>query len=306
MHLSQDSRQQLPSLCEAARLLGGKVRGNRVHFPGPNHGPNDRSAWLALGDRTPDGFIVGSFAPRDDWQAIKDHVRDRLGLESGTMPCRQPRRPTSAPVPDPDQDGRIASGLATWRDSVSILGTAAETYLRSRGLNDLAGLDDVLRFHRGLKLDGRRVAGMVALLRGIKDNSACGIHRTFLHDDGCPILDANGDKIRRMLGRAKGAAIKLDAHEDVTLGLHIGEGIETCLAARQLGYRPTWALGSAKAIETFPVLAGIDAITVFAENDQASNTAAEAVCERYELSGCEAWVVEPPQGDLNDFIRRAA
>ena len=30
-----------------------------------------------------------------------------------------------------------------------------------------------------------------------------------------------------------------------------------CLAARSLGYRPVWAMGSASAIEAFPVLAGI-------------------------------------------------
>ena len=40
---------------------------------------------------------------------------------------------------------------------------------------------------------------------------------------------------RKFLGPVAGAAIKLDADEDVLGGLHIGEGIETCLAARMLG-----------------------------------------------------------------------
>ena len=125
----------------------------------------------------------------------------------------------------------------------------------------------------------------------------CGIHRTFLHNDGHPILDDAGKKIRWMLGRASGAAIKIDSDDDVTLGLHIGEGIETCFAARQLGYRPVWALGSAGAIAAFPVLAGIEAITVFAENDDASNRAAEACCARYENAGL---------GGLGSVNRRAA
>ena len=47
-----------------------------------------------------------------------------------------------------------------------------------------------------------------------------------------------------MYGEANGAAIKLDADEMVTMGLTIGEGIETVLSARQLGFRPAWALGS--------------------------------------------------------------
>jgi hypothetical protein len=105
---------------------------------------------------------------------------------------------------------------------------------------------------------------MIALMRDALTNEACGIHRTF--------FDSAGRKLdRRMLGRAKGAAIKLDSDADVTLGLHIGEGLETCLAARQLGYSPVWALGSAGAIAAFPVLPGIEAITIFAENDIAVN-----------------------------------
>ena len=56
------------------------------------------------------------------------------------------------------------------------------------------------------------------------------------------------------MGPVGGAAIKLDADEDVLGGLHIGEGIETCMAARMLGLRPAWALGSAGEIAKFPVL----------------------------------------------------
>ena len=56
-------------------------------------------------------------------------------------------------------------------------------------------------------------------------------------------------------------AIKLDADENVEQGLHIGEGIETCLAGRQLDFKPCWALGSAGAIRGFPVLSGIEALT---------------------------------------------
>ena len=70
---------------------------------------------------------------------------------------------------------------------------------------------------------------MVALFRDITTAKPCGIHRTF--------LDCNGRKLdRKMLGRARDAAIKLDQDGDVTLGLHVGEGVETCMAARQAGW----------------------------------------------------------------------
>src|SRR6185436_8607106 len=149
---------------------------------------------------------------------------------------------------------------AMWLEGVDFRGTTADAHLNLRGLEVDGDLSHVLRFHGSMYYEGRTVGGMVALMRDALTDEACGAHRTF--------LDSAGRKIdRRMLGRAKGAAIKIDSNADVTLGLHIGEGIETCLAARQLGYRPVWSLGSAGAIATFPVLPGLEAVSIFAEND---------------------------------------
>ena len=49
-----------------------------------------------------------------------------------------------------------------------------------------------------------------------------------------------------MLGVVAGAAVKLDAAGEA---LAIGEGVETAMAARQLGLRPVWAVGSARECE---------------------------------------------------------
>jgi hypothetical protein len=83
---------------------------------------------------------------------------------------------------------------------------------------------------------------MVALFRSIETDKPQAVNRTY--------LDGNGKKKveRRFLGPVSGAAIILDANENVLRGLHIGEGIETCLAARQIGLRPTWALGSCSRV----------------------------------------------------------
>jgi Toprim domain len=129
--------------------------------------------------------------------------------------------------------------------------------------------------------------------------------RSFKRISECPKCESaacRGHKVRKMLGRAKDAAIKLDAHEDIVSGLHIGEGIETCLAARQVDFRPTWALGSVSAIACFPLLAGIEAISVFAENDDASHQAATALGRRYMAAGCEVRLFEATAGDINDAI----
>ena len=81
-----------------------------------------------------------------------------------------------------------------------------------------------------------------------------------------------------MAGPVAGAAVKLDPDDGVTLGLVVAEGVETAMAARMLGYRPTWALGSAGAIASLPVLGGIEAITILGEADDggANARAAEA------------------------------
>jgi hypothetical protein len=186
--------------------------------------------------------------------------------------------------------------LAIWDEAREPHGTIVERYLASRSL----ALPDnkALRFHPKLKFNGAYVGGMVAMFRDIKTNKPCGIHRTFLDGDGRK-LD------RKMLGRAGGAAIKLDADEDVTLGLHIGEGIETCLAAQLAGFRPVWALGGCGGISGFPVLPGIEAITVLGEiNDGGANHNATEVCTaRWIRAGREAFIINPLVGDdLNDVV----
>ena len=57
-----------------------------------------------------------------------------------------------------------------------------------------------------------------------------------------------------MLGPVRRAAVQLGS---VNGTLSIGEGVETCLAARQLGLAPVWATGSAGMVAKFPVIEGV-------------------------------------------------
>jgi putative DNA primase/helicase len=66
-----------------------------------------------------------------------------------------------------------------------------------------------------------------------------------------------------MLGVVHDAAMMLDSRVDSTLT--IGEGVETALAARQLGFRPAWAFGSVGAIGRFPLIPGIEELTILGE-----------------------------------------
>ena len=142
--------------------------------------------------------------------------------------CAQPNLNASARVP-----------RRLWREGIDPRGTLAERYLTGRGLelgDDLAG--EVLRWHP-------RLRAMVALFRGIRTDRPQALSRTYLDDEGRKLG-------RKFLGPVGGAAIKLDADENVLGGLHIGEGVETCLAARQLGLRPTWRSVPAARSRRFP------------------------------------------------------
>ena len=66
---------------------------------------------------------------------------------------------------------------------------------------------------------------MIALMRHVQTNEPRAIQKTRLAPHGQKIA-------RKMYGPAKGAAIKIDADENVTMGLVIGEGLETCMQIR--------------------------------------------------------------------------
>ena len=267
--------------------------------PGPGHSPADRS--LVKIDLARDGFLVHSLAG-DNPMAGRDHVRDAIGLP---REARHERSVSSGrdQVESADLGARIAGALRLWEDARDPCGTVVETYLRHRKLALSDGLrHEVVRFHPALTYRGARGPAMVALFRDLATNEPCGILRTFLDHDGVKLG-------RRLLGRAKHAAIKLDPSEDVALGLMIGEGLETGLAAFLSGFRPVWVLGSAGATAGFPVLPGIEAITILGEIDDrgANRRATHACAARWIAAGQDAFVVVPlTGGDLADIWREHA
>jgi Toprim domain len=192
-----------------------------------------------------------------------------------------------------------AAARTLWTEGVPILRTPACVYLtetRSLTLGDFFNDGRVLRWHVGRQ-------SLVALFRGIADDQPRGVSLIF--------LDGESHKLnRKFFGPVGGAAVKLDPDEDVTHGLIVGEGVETCLAARQLGLKPVWALGSAGAISALPVLAGVEALTILAENGcVASERAVETCGSRWSAAEREVTVVraaDPQHKDVNDLVRGRA
>jgi putative DNA primase/helicase len=136
----------------------------------------------------------------------------------------------------------------------------AEEYLRRRHL-ELPGDDEALRYYSPCPFGTGTYPCLLALFRDIVTNEPRAIHRIALGPGGILIA-------KRMLGRVGGCAVKLDADENVELSLSIGEGVETVLAARMRGFRPAWALGSAGTLKNFPVLNGVECLSIIVDNDE--------------------------------------
>jgi CHC2 zinc finger len=208
---------------------------------------------------------------------------------------------TSYALESTTDDSGIRHAGATWACAEDPRGTPVERYLSSRKLN--LG-DDVavtaLRWHPGERCGVGCIGAMIALFRNIETDACQAVSRTY--------LDAECRKItRKFEGPVAGAAIKLDPEPAITKRISIAEGIETALTARQLGFGPVWALGSAGAIERFPVLHGIEELSINREHCDANERAAEACATRWREAFRKVLNIWPDAGskDLNDELTRA-
>jgi hypothetical protein len=239
-------------------------------------------------------------------------VEKIAAIAGATLPdCDTPAPPSpiiEAAIPrEPDDDERARQrrALEIWEAARDIGGTLAAKYLTGRKLALPEGVSgQVMRFHprcpwRNDTDELVYVPALIGLFRAIDDDKPCGIHRTALTDDGRKLG-------RRALGRKAGAAIKLTADEDVEQGLHIGEGVETMLAATMFGFAPAWAMGDTSGMRSFPVLDGIDALTIIVDHDEngAGQAAASECFDRWTAARREVWCVLPDGVgvDMNDIV----
>ena len=302
-----------------ALALGGSVIGrDTIAAPGPGHSPRDRSLTIKLVASAPDGLVVFSHA-NDDWQTCKDYVRERLGLPPWQPGDGLGPRVASSLVKEFDRSAidaegehrertdddliRINRARAIWDDGVDPRGTVAERYLTARKIaltDNVAG--NVLRYHPSCPWRDENtgstiyLAALIAAFRSVDDEAITAVHRIRLDQ---PQRWPKAD--RRMLGVVHRAAVKLDPVGDT---LNVGEGVETCLAARILGHAPTWALGSVGMIAQFPLVHGVACLRILGENDSASASASKLCANRWQAAGRKVQIVTPDAGcgDLNDEL----
>ena len=265
-----------------------------------------KNAWLCRQCRRGGGIV--DLVMHLDSVGFQDAVATLAG---GKLPSPAPQptstaRPAAAPPSDDEQQKALQSALRLWEEARPIAGTLAEQYLIKPRVEDGRGLTlppdispRVLRFHPACPFgEGTRHPCLLALYRSIAGDEPRAIMRTALTPDA-------GKIDRKALGPVSGAAIKLSDDADVTMGLTIGEGLETTLAGMMFEFAPAWALGSAGLIAKFPVLSGIEALTILAETDDdgANKRAIRECFARWNAAGREVYRATPEiGGDANDAL----
>ena len=227
-----------------------------------------------------------------------------------------PSRPAPAAPDALRDDDRDARALMFAKQIASkmrpILGTPGERYLRDVRKIDTSAIEDVLErtdavgWHpcillherRATRSHGRGLGAIIAVMTDpVTARPTGAISRTYIHEG-------------RKLGKAKtlgspAGIIRLSEDADVLEGLHIAEGLETALAGMSIGLRPMWAAGSTALMAKFPVLSGVEALTVIVDHDAnaAGERAARELEARWLDAGREVRLLRSDDyGDLNDII----
>jgi putative DNA primase/helicase len=191
----------------------------------------------------------------------------------------------------------VETAAYLWEQSGPVAGSIVERYLRSRGCR-LPPEDADLRF---LPARSDHADAILARITDALTGGPISLHFTRLNPEG---TKAGNDAKRLLAGHRKaGGCIRLWPDEAVTSGLAIAEGIESALAAAH-AFTPIWAAIDAGNLAAFPVLEGVEALTIIGDNDEAGIAAANACARRWVRAGREVRIALPEVGgqDACDLV----
>lgn len=276
--------------------LGGKWRGRYGVCRCPAHG--DRKPSLSLSDGK-NGRLLAKCHTGCDFAAIMEALRG-LGLidGGGAYVAPDPAAIAQREAQDrADASKRAAQAERLWQEAQPITGTAAETYLRGRGIG--GKLPPALRFHPACwHQSAKRFPAMVARLEG---SDGFAVHRTYLQADGSGKADVAPEKA--MLGATAGGAVRLAQGNGA---LAVAEGIETALSLScGLLSAPTaiWAALSTSGLTSLRLPPIPSRLTIATDGDRAGREAAHALAERAAASGWAVSILPAPDGaDWNDVL----
>ena len=231
--------------------LGGDLFGNTLTCPSIGHSAKDRGTSYREKHGAPGNLLAYVFNGSEaDHIAAKDRALEILGERQDFATYSTKHDPIAAinrrVMQRQAEEAERAATLQRQQRAVEIWnaardprGTPVETYLRSRGLDltdDIAG--SALRYHPRGRWGLDRSPMMVAAMSDVLTGEVRAVHRTALTPDGQKID-------RKMLGPAAGTAIMLTPAAETVA---IGEGIESTLSAKQLGYLKKHGCSNAKKV----------------------------------------------------------
>jgi hypothetical protein len=190
---------------------------------------------------------------------------------------------------------------AIWRRTVPVRGTLAETYLRHRGCV-LPPSDSDLRFLTGID---KHPPALCARVTDVTTTKPISLHFTRLAGDGRGKAGSDRDKVLLGGHRKKYGCIRLFPDDAVATGLGIAEGVETALAAVHV-HTPVWAAIDAGNLAAFPLLSGVEVLTIFADHDEAGLKAAQSCAVRWQATSREVLLFRARQAgaDMADVSQR--
>ena len=191
------------------------------------------------------------------------------------------------------EERQTAVALAIWDAAVDWRGTPGEEYLRNCEI-DVAEIPRHadIRWHASCPWQKRVMPCLVARLTDAKTAEPKAIQRI-------GALDSNNTE-KLSLGPTAGCVVRLWPDEEVAQGLVIGEGVKTTLAAatrvhfRGTLLRPAWATCGSSNLANFPILAGIDCLTILTDHDDAGIKAAAECAQRWNKAGREIFRLKSP------------
>lgn len=281
-------------------LIGGGLGHSDVACPkcGPDcRSPANRSRRVLRVWREQRGVFTFKCARCDAAGKVTSHEEIAEDAAGGTR-VKPPSAATDAE--------RTARAMRLWEQAKHPTETPVEAYLAFRGLqvpSEAAG--EAIRWHPYCPFGkGVRAGCMLALVRDFRSDAPLAIHRTALTADGRKAV-LNGAS-RLSFGPIGGGAVKLTPDADVTLGLGVGEGIETVLSLRRLPgceALAIWALLAANQMSAFPVLPGLEGLWIAVDHDPTGLAAARTLRERWQDDGVDVVTARPTTdgADLNDI-----
>ncbi|MFM2350232.1 MAG: hypothetical protein RIR04_1198 [Pseudomonadota bacterium] len=271
--------------------LGGKWHSNYGLAFCPAH-RNTATPALAIGTGR-EGQLLLKCHAGCDFATVTAALRDRGLSEHDGSPKRDYKAEQAA-----DDHKRTLQAQQVARETIPIVGTIAEAYLRGRGITCPLP-EDALRFHPSCwHSSGKHLPAIVARVVG---SDGFSVHRTYLRADGSG--KTNAEPTKSMLGPCAGGAVRLIEADGA---LVVCEGIETGLSlASGLLQRPAtiWAAMSASGMGNLRLPTTPARLTIATDGDDAGRAAAHKLADRAHKLGWAVSFLHAPDGkDWNDVL----